>query len=70
MPPEPAEVTAEGIAAAPPEQPRKQCANCGATSGGGVKLRKCAGCRRVRYCSQECQAQHWAQHKLVCTPAE
>ena len=53
-----------------PVPPRKRCANCGVTSGGGVKLKKCGGCRRVRYCSAECQAAQWEQHKLVCAPAE
>ena len=56
--------------AGPAEQPRKRCANCGATSGGGVKLKKCGGCRRVRYCSAECQAAQWYQHKLVCARIE
>ena len=26
----------------------------------------CGGCGVARYCSRECQEQHWEQHKLVC----
>ena len=27
---------------------------------------RCSRCRVPRYCSRECQSQHWPQHKLVC----
>ena len=27
---------------------------------------RCTVCRAVQYCSQQCQAKDWAQHKLVC----
>jgi hypothetical protein len=41
---------------------------CGARSGaGGAKLRACAACAGlVRYCSKECQREHWPRHKAVC----
>ncbi|EAS27817.3 uncharacterized protein CIMG_09021 [Coccidioides immitis RS] len=26
----------------------------------------CGGCHLVQYCSKDCQAAHWAQHKLFC----
>jgi hypothetical protein len=28
---------------------------------------KCSQCRVARYCGKGCQAQHWKQHKAVCT---
>lgn len=28
----------------------------------------CAKCRAVYYCSRECQAIHWSEHRLVCRP--
>ncbi|KZV81644.1 hypothetical protein EXIGLDRAFT_370888 [Exidia glandulosa HHB12029] len=34
----------------------------------GRKLSLCAGCRIIRYCSQDCQKQHWrSSHKSVCS---
>lgn len=29
---------------------------------------KCTGCRKVFYCSRECQRSHWNAHKDVCRP--
>ena len=54
-------------AAATPAQQRRQCAACGAAAGKGVKLRKCARCRQVRYCSPACQAADWARHRAECS---
>ena len=35
--------------------------------GGRVKLGVCIGCRRVRYCSSECQNAHWkGGHRREC----
>jgi len=55
------------------------CANCGvaattlqATAASAIatatepKLKKCGGCSTVRYCSSECQKQHWKVHKKDC----
>ena len=40
----------------------KLCAMCGKTGD----LRKCEGCKSVRYCSKECQVAHWSEHKREC----
>ena len=39
-----------------------KCKNCGAIRN----LRKCSGCKTVRYCSKECQKDHWSSHKKNC----
>eukprot|EP00747_Dinoflagellata_sp_TGD_P196884 gnl/TRDRNA2_/TRDRNA2_67564_c0_seq1.p1 gnl/TRDRNA2_/TRDRNA2_67564_c0~~gnl/TRDRNA2_/TRDRNA2_67564_c0_seq1.p1 ORF type:complete len:500 (-),score=21.96 gnl/TRDRNA2_/TRDRNA2_67564_c0_seq1:17-1414(-) len=43
----------------------KVCSFC-ATPGAVVKLQYCP-CRTVEYCSDDCQRQHWHQHKSKCT---
>ncbi|KAF9476997.1 hypothetical protein BDN70DRAFT_838433 [Pholiota conissans] len=45
---------------------KSQCATCGDT---GLKLRACAGCMKVRYCSRECQKIQWKFHKAACLAA-
>ena len=42
------------------------CDGCGKAAEG---LRACARCRTAHYCSRECQAAHWPQHKRECRPA-
>lgn len=38
------------------------CASCGAVT----RLKACARCEAVGYCSRECQAAHWREHKRLC----
>lgn len=33
---------------------------------GKPKLKECGGCKKVRYCSAECQKKDWKTHKLKC----
>lgn len=40
----------------------KICCECGQTCG---NLMKC-GCRKVRYCSKDCQTAHWEEHRAKC----
>lgn len=42
------------------------CVNVDGVLEGTASFSKCAGCRMVRYCSRQCQVQHWKQHKAVC----
>jgi hypothetical protein len=44
------------------------CASCGARARQpGVKLMACSRCRRVVYCSAECQRRDWREHKPRCS---
>ncbi|KAL7628322.1 hypothetical protein AAE478_002522 [Parahypoxylon ruwenzoriense] len=49
-----------------PESPRK-CGNpkCSKTSD-SVALQQCSRCRKVAYCSKDCQAASWPGHKKQC----
>lgn len=45
----------------------KGCYVCNAKEAkSGGKLMICTGCRKVTYCSQECQKKDWKQHKIIC----
>jgi hypothetical protein len=33
-----------------------------------INIKRCSGCRRVRYCSEECQLTDWQNHKTCCEP--
>ena len=39
------------------------CAACGDSH---ECLKKCGGCKMVRYCMEDCQAKDWPEHKRVC----
>ena len=43
------------------------CASCGVAEVDDIKLLKeCDNCDLVRYCSDECQRDHWSQHEEAC----
>jgi len=44
----------------------KICWNCHASEKEGVKLSKCKGCRKARYCDEECQSSDWERHGSYC----
>ncbi|PPR01406.1 hypothetical protein CVT24_006244 [Panaeolus cyanescens] len=52
--------------------PARDCSapNCPSSNKPGLKLRACAGCSTLRYCSKECQTRDWKEgrnpHKRVC----
>lgn len=48
----------------------QSCALCGSTANDVVRLRKCASCQIVAYCSEKCQRADWkAGHKKTCQAA-
>ena len=53
---------------APPAATRR-CHHCGATKAPGVKLKLCAGCMHVYFCSADCQKASWREHKAACKAA-
>lgn len=42
---------------------RKDCDDC---LPADKSLRRCNACKLIRYCSRECQKQHWKEHKPAC----
>ncbi|KAK1735454.1 hypothetical protein QTG54_014068 [Skeletonema marinoi] len=42
------------------------CASCGIAEVDEVKLKECADCDLVRYCSDACQESHKSQHEEAC----
>ena len=40
------------------------CAACGACKDG---LKACSRCHTVKYCSRDCQRNHWKTHKPICS---
>ena len=43
----------------------KKCENC-KNNDSTLRLLTCGKCASVRYCSKECQRDHWAEHKSFC----
>jgi hypothetical protein len=52
------------------EQMDDVCASCGITQGNGTKLKICTACKLMKYCSVECQKNHWKHHKKACKKRE
>jgi hypothetical protein len=52
----------------------KACKTCGKLkaelSKEEKKLKTCGKCKRVAYCSKECQKKDWKGHKKNCGPAD
>ena len=42
------------------------CAGCGKAEVDDIKLKKCNGCKSVRYCGVKCQKEHRSKHKREC----
>ncbi|EIW60890.1 uncharacterized protein TRAVEDRAFT_64202 [Trametes versicolor FP-101664 SS1] len=57
---------AEADSSTQPEIGLRKCEKCNKGQQEGLKLRKCAGCSSVMYCSKECQKESWAKHKAFC----
>jgi hypothetical protein len=45
---------------------KTHCSNPGC---GGAGIKKCTGCKQVRYCGKQCQLAHWPAHKADCKAA-
>jgi hypothetical protein len=48
------------------EKDKNRCARCGAQRSAELKMKVCAGCKTVLYCSKQCQAEDWEGHKGLC----
>jgi ankyrin repeat protein len=63
--------TSTYVVGAPPEQTayldaKTHCYNPSCNEAG---LKKCTGCKQVRYCGAQCQLAHWPVHKTECKEA-
>ena len=45
------------------------CGFCGAKPSESSRLLNCGRCKKIKYCSKECQKNHWKQHKPSCKAA-
>jgi hypothetical protein len=45
---------------------KHECSRCGKFESPKLKLSKCARCKRVQFCSKDCQVANWKQHKVIC----
>jgi hypothetical protein len=60
-----AQAALDAVAVKPPA-----CSACGRQDGPGVPLRRCGKCAAVWYCSRECQAGAWPEHRRQCVPSK
>jgi hypothetical protein len=44
----------------------KKCAYCDKSGTVANQLKSCSNCKKIKYCSRECQVAHWKQHKIYC----
>ena len=53
---------------AEPSELRRElvCQVCYSFAAGGQKLKYCGRCKTAAYCSKQCAAADWAEHRLVC----
>jgi hypothetical protein len=47
--------------------PYDVCGGCGKETAGGAPLSTCSGCQARKYCSRQCQKNHWQKHRIVCS---
>lgn len=52
--------------------PVNSCGNCGSRQSFpvGGKLKRCAGCKKRLYCSENCKKWHWDSHHRQCGDSE
>lgn len=50
----------------------RRCLCCGLNrQQAGVRvLQICAGCELAKYCSRQCQQQHWPEHQQLCSQVQ
>ncbi|KAK0701372.1 hypothetical protein B0T21DRAFT_300554 [Apiosordaria backusii] len=62
---------ARGLAGGNEKRP-ETCRACGKAEDeeGGVVLKKCMRCLKVKYCNGECQKRDWRKHRMECEEAK
>ena len=51
-------------------QARRQTARLRVRCWSERRADRCSGCQGAKYCSRACQSQAWAQHRILCRPAQ
>ena len=46
---------------------RKKSKSCSQCQRVQRQMMRCSACKKVSYCSEQCQRDNWAAHKLVCS---
>lgn len=43
-----------------------KCGKAGTVGAGQGELKRCSGCKKIVYCTKDCQVAHWKDHKRQC----